>query len=916
MFFFSKNSYKHDFSFSLFFPVFLRGLFVAFLSFLGFFLLISLLWYSPFDPSLNSAGFLGAEDRSCFYDQRGFSEDLLRESAKSGDQQQSSLLQSYCQYYGGSPYYGKKQEEEDYKKNLLLYQQHDFSFQERWKEYFDHFSTLILKNKDFHESLGPKVHNIFGLPGAFVADFFFQWLGYGSFLLSFFLFSWVVIFFFGFSFMKIAFFFFLLLLATLLCQEFFFPMDFPFPFLSKEKMVSYCLEGPSVTLWNPKHLPNALGVLFLQKNIYLFYILVFFLTSFSLSFFLPFFLRARGRFFLLWLQQYQKKIKKKKEIILSSSPKKKQRSVSSLVSLKSEVDIRSAHSQKEEKEKNFRTQCPSFQEKKKPSFLLPPLSLLTCYNSFSLQTQDLLLDSLAKVLQDFGIKGEILGGYSGPIVTLYEFMPAPGVKASRIISLSDDIARSMGCFSARISTVPGKNVVGIELSNKTRSVVHFKDLLLSPEYKDHQGELPIILGRDISGKPIIVDLAKMPHVLIAGTTGSGKSVGINAMILSLLFRFTPLECRFIMIDPKMLELSIYNGIPHLLEPVIIDPQKAVESLEWVVVEMKNRYRLMSQLSVRNIVGYNQKISRIKDQKPEAMEDFCVQVGFDENRRPILEEKPKEQEPLPYIVVVIDEMADLMLTAGKDIENLVQQLAQMARAAGIHLMMATQRPSVDVITGTIKANFPTRISFQVASKIDSRTILGEQGAEHLLGQGDMLYMSPGGRTLRVHGPFVSDEDISSVVHFFSDEGSSQLSSMDSFSHVFHGKKNSEPYEPRNQHDKNHKQYQEEKSHSEDNHDPFLHEPYDPYEEYNEDMEAQDLQNLEPMSQDSSSFKLEEDDETLYERSVLFVRREQKVSLAALQNHLHIGYNKAFFLVEEMEKNRVISPPDYLGKRHVL
>jgi S-DNA-T family DNA segregation ATPase FtsK/SpoIIIE len=381
---------------------------------------------------------------------------------------------------------------------------------------------------------------------------------------------------------------------------------------------------------------------------------------------------------------------------------------------------------------------------------------------------------LQEVLEDFGVKGTVLRANPGPIVTLYELEPAAGVKSSRVISLADDIARSMSALSARVAVISGKNLIGIELSNVHREMVYLKDLLGSSAYSDFQAPLALTLGKDISGNPVISDLAKMPHVLVAGTTGSGKSVGINSMILSLLYRLSPEQCKMVMIDPKMLELSVYDGIPHLLTPVITEPKKAIMALKWVVQEMENRYRLMSQVGVRNITGYNQRLKTAQKEKEPIVRQ--LQVGFDEESRPVLENQQLDVADMPFIVVIVDEMADLMMVAGKDVEVLVQRLAQMARAAGIHINMATQRPSVDVITGTIKANFPTRISFQVTSRIDSRTILGEQGAEQLLGQGDMLSMAAGGRIMRVHGPFVSDGEIESVVTFLKQLGQPQYVDM--------------------------------------------------------------------------------------------------------------------------------------------
>lgn len=408
-------------------------------------------------------------------------------------------------------------------------------------------------------------------------------------------------------------------------------------------------------------------------------------------------------------------------------------------------------------------------------FELPDLDLLSevpaesskkTVSQKSLENNAKLLES---VLKDFGIKGEILKVKPGPVVTLYELEPSPGTKSSRVIGLADDIARSMSSVSARISTIPGRNVLGIELPNTNRETVYLRELLETEEYQDERIKLPMALGKDISGEPIMTDLSRMPHLLVAGTTGSGKSVSVNAMILSLLYRLTPEECKFIMIDPKMLELSIYDDIPHLIAPVVTEPAKAVTALRWAVKEMENRYRAMSQMGVRNIAGYNKKIEEAVE-KGEVLERV-VQTGFDEETgEPMFEKQPLAMNKLPFIVIIVDEMADLMLTAGKDIESLIQRLAQMARAAGIHMIMATQRPSVDVITGVIKANFPTRISFQVTSRIDSRTIIGEMGAEQLLGMGDMLYMSGGRRLLRVHGPFVDDKEVEDVVNHLKSQGS--------------------------------------------------------------------------------------------------------------------------------------------------
>ena len=463
---------------------------------------------------------------------------------------------------------------------------------------------------------------------------------------------------------------------------------------------------------------------------------------------------------------------------------------------------------------------------------------------------------LESVLEDFGVYGEIVHVRPGPVVALYELEPAPGTKTSRVIGLADDIARSMSAVSVRIAVVPGRNVIGIELPNSSREPVGLRELLASSSFEKKSSDLTLALGKDIGGDPVMVDLARMPHLLIAGTTGSGKSVGINAMISSLLYRLQPEECRFIMIDPKMLELSVYDGIPHLLAPVVTDPKKAVVALKWVTREMENRYRSMSKLGVRNVAGYNQRIEQAR-KKGEIL-SRKVQTGFDaETGKPVFEEQPFDMVPLPFIVVVVDEMADLMLVAGKDVEAAVQRLAQMARAAGIHLILATQRPSVDVITGTIKANLPTRISFQVTTKIDSRTILGEQGAEQLLGQGDMLYMAGGGRITRVHGPFVSDNEVESLVAFLKAQG-----------------------EP------------------------------DYIDDVTEDeAAAHGIPGFEPAGGEGNG-------DDLYDQAVALVAREQKASTSFVQRHLQIGYNRAARIIEQMEKEGVVSTANHVGRREVL
>jgi S-DNA-T family DNA segregation ATPase FtsK/SpoIIIE len=444
---------------------------------------------------------------------------------------------------------------------------------------------------------------------------------------------------------------------------------------------------------------------------------------------------------------------------------------------------------------------------------------------------------------------------------MYELEPAPGLKASRVIGLADDIARSMSALSARVSTVPGRSVIGIELPNAHRETVLLRELLSTRDYGDSAARLPLTLGKNIDGSPVIANLAKMPHLLIAGTTGSGKSVAINTMILSLLYRLTPDECRLIMIDPKMLELSVYDGIPHLLSPVVTDPKKAVVALKWVVAEMEERYRKMSKMGVRNIEGYNGRVREALDRGE--MFSRTVQTGFDdETGEPVFETEEFAPEAIPYIVVIVDEMADLMMVAGKEIEACIQRLAQMARASGIHLIMATQRPSVDVITGTIKANFPTRISFQVTSKVDSRTILGEMGAEQLLGQGDMLYMAGGGRLQRVHGPFVSDEEVEEIVAHLKAFGP-----PDYVGSVLEGP---------------------------------------------DDDRESDIDAVLGLATGGNTGG----DDALYDQAVAIVAKDRKCSTSYIQRKLAIGYNKAARLVEQMEENGVVGPSNSVGKREIL
>jgi S-DNA-T family DNA segregation ATPase FtsK/SpoIIIE len=498
---------------------------------------------------------------------------------------------------------------------------------------------------------------------------------------------------------------------------------------------------------------------------------------------------------------------------------------------------------------------------------LPPIDLLQepQVQAITTMSQEALEQSaglLESVLEDFGIKGEIIDVRPGPVVTLYEFEPAPGVKSSRVIGLSDDIARSMSALSARVAVVPGRNVIGIELPNPVRETVYLRELIEADDYTQTRHKLALCLGKTIGGEPVVAELAKMPHLLVAGTTGSGKSVAINTMILSLLYRLKPEECRMIMVDPKMLELSVYDGIPHLLTPVVTDPKKAVMALKWAVREMEDRYRKMSRLGVRNIDGYNTRAASARS-KGETI--LCnVQTGFDRNSgEPVYEQEEMNLAAMPYIVVIVDEMADLMMVAGKEIEGAIQRLAQMARAAGIHLIMATQRPSVDVITGTIKANFPTRISFQVTSKIDSRTILGEQGAEHLLGQGDMLHMVGGGRISRVHGPFVADDEVEKVVAHLKMQGRPEYLGT-----------------------------------------------------VTEDADEADETGDANAAVFDKTAMGEEDAGDLYEKAVKVVMRDKKCSTSYIQRRLSIGYNRAASLVERMEKEGVVGPANHVGKRAII
>ncbi|NRB10536.1 MAG: DNA translocase FtsK 4TM domain-containing protein [Rickettsiaceae bacterium] len=524
-----------------------------------------------------------------------------------------------------------------------------------------------------------------------------------------------------------------------------------------------------------------------------------------------------------------------------------------ITSNKSENDItsRASKSYVPKKRDNLKQQTKDYEN------IIPAIDLLAEDTNKKIKPQSISeleqkAQKLLEVLKDFGVRGKIIDIKQGPVVTLYDFEPAAGTKSSRVIGLADDIARSLSAVSTRISVVPGKNVLGIELPNENRVFFRLRELIETGDFQDPNILLPLILGKDLGGRPFIADLAKMPHLLVAGTTGSGKSVAINAMIMSILFRYRADECKLIMIDPKMLELSAYDNIPHLMTPVVTEPSKAIVALKWAVKEMENRYRLMSNLGVRNIANYNSKIMEAKSMGKTL--ERTVQTGFDpETGRPVYESVAVEMNKMPFIVIIVDEMADLMLVAGKDIESSIQRLAQMARAAGIHIIMATQRPSVDVITGVIKANFPSRISFKVTSKIDSRTILGEQGAEQLLGMGDMLYMGNSSKITRIHGPFVDDKEVQEVANFLRSTATPEYISAVT-----------------------------------ENIDDDIDDPI---------------------------ADLSEDDE-IYNQAVAIVKKERKSSISYIQRSLRIGYNRAANIVEKMEKNHILSTPNNSGKREIL
>ena len=702
-------------------------------------------------------------------------------------------------------------------------------------------------------STNKEVFNIMGLFGSHIADLSFQLFGLSSFILS------IILLYFGVKMLHKG------IISNILIKI----IITPFCILNLSMVLSII---PAPNWWSFSSLGGVNGVFILDyalshKYLYInklsLFLITFALFITSLSIILNikwqdwrYFFRIswhRSRYISNKIYIFvTKKIAKKKINIEIEEDIEEIEDGANLIDIKSHND------------KSSKRSISKIILQKNTGYILPDINLLV---DRSAENKDKTIskavtqrqsEALLKVLEDFGVYGKMIGVQLGPVVTLHEFEPAAGTKASRIIGLADDIARSMSAISARIAVISGKTSIGIELPNPKRLMIFLKELIESKKYQISDFYLPMILGKNIGGELVISDLAKMPHLLIAGTTGSGKSVGLNVMILSLLFKLTPDECKFIMIDPKMLELSIYNGIPHLLSPVVTEPAKAVVALKWVVAEMEERYRLMSSFAVRNIAGYNEKAQKaaLKGQKLTKK----VQTGFDPTTgKPIIEEISFEPKKLPFIVVIVDEMADLMLVAGKEIESSIQRLAQMARAAGIHIIMATQRPSVDVITGVIKANFPTRISFQVTSRIDSRTILGIQGAEQLLGQGDMIYMSGGSKMIRAHGPFCSDKEIEDIVNFIKNQD---------------------------------------------------------YSNQDEEEISFDSEDILSNKVSNGSSNVDSDSQDIYSKAVAIVRRDNRVSISYIQRQLRIGYNKAATLVEQMEQEGVVTAPSTSGKREII
>ncbi len=738
---------------------------------------------------------------------------------------------------------------------------------------FSFYYVLVLITFDINDpsfntfSTEANIKNFGGIFGAKIADLSFQIIGLSSFIVAIFIFS------IGLQMLsinKIKYFLTKLIIIPIAVLSF----CLLFSLISKPSWWDFSSLGGvngSFLLLKFQQFPKyAIFVISFLLALTLFSIIV----EASLDDWIYFF-----RFTFIWLRYLLEKYllpKKLNNLSINQSQKIVEKNVDEKTlqhaqEFEEEVEIfenQSSRPSVEDLKKQLKSSKIKKPKQRKSSYILPTCELLTdrsAENKDKKVPKELVESQskmLLKVLDDFGVRGANVGTKVGPVITLHEFEPEAGTKASRVISLSDDIARSMSAVSARIAVVAGKTSIGIELPNPKREMIFLREILESRDYKFSQFFLPMILGKDIGGEIMIADLAKMPHLLIAGTTGSGKSVGLNVMILSLLFKLRPDECKFIMIDPKMLELSIYDGIPHLLSPVVTEPGKAVIALKWVVAEMEERYRLMSSFAVRNIAGYNEKAEKAMLDGEKLMRK--VQTGYDPTTgKPIIEEIEFEPKKLPFIVVIVDEMADLMLVAGKEIENSVQRLAQMARAAGIHLIMATQRPSVDVITGVIKANFPTRISFQVTSRIDSRTILGTQGAEQLLGQGDMIFMSGGSKMIRVHGPFCSDTEIENIVNYIKSQDSSEFEESEKIS----------------------------------------------FEVPIPNASGTDAGGYDDGGDGG-------DDNSLYNKAVMIVRRDKKASISYVQRQLRIGYNRAATLIEKMEENGIVSAPNISGKREII
>ena len=682
----------------------------------------------------------------------------------------------------------------------------------------------------FNSISSDKIHNLLGVTGAYTADVSFQIFGKTSFMIALGLNIWSIFNILNYPFGKLR--KWLAFVGVLLFSWLIYP---------NHQTSQTALESGLIGFYLHKIFPIASSYVFiLLWGIFIILFIFFFKIPFQKLF--PKFYQLLSKIFHKAFYGISSKISKFKTTPVSITKNKK-----------TKQQISNSTKKTSEKVKNIPVHDVSHIN---TNFKLPPTDILTFpiqKNQSTITPENIKKISLAleEVLKQFSINGQIVKANPGPVVTLYEFEPASGIKTSRVISLADDIAREMRVISVRIAVVPGSNVIGIEIPNPKRDIVLIRSLIEEDKFIHSSDKLPLILGKDIGGNSVYADLAKMPHLLIAGTTGSGKSVSINTMILSILYHWTPEECRLIMIDPKMLELSIYNDIPHLLTPVVTDPSKAVVALKWAVKEMEDRYRAMSHLNVRNIDGYNQKLINAKENGQKLTRNIR---SFDAEGNPIIEEKEIDLTPIPYIVIIVDEMADLMLVAGKEVEAAIQRLAQMARAAGIHLIMATQRPSVDVITGTIKANFPTRISFQVTSKIDSRTILGEQGAEQLLGRGDMLYMAAGQRPKRVHAPFVSDEEIEKVVAYLLKQGKA-----------------------------------------------------DYLETVLAEQETTSVNGIQNNSDKSDS---------LYDQAVAIILRDKKVSISYIQRQLRIGYNRAADIIDKMEAEGVISKQNIAGKREIL